>query len=65
MGIVRTRLKSMIAETLQSITGNRDLKAEISIELEIPRDSEHGDYASNIALALSRQSEAKSQADRL
>ena len=54
MGMVRTRLKSMIAETLESVTGNHDLKAEISIELEIPRSSEHGDYASNIALALSR-----------
>jgi arginyl-tRNA synthetase len=55
MGIVRTRLKSMIAETLQSVMGNRDMKAEISIELEIPRSSGHGDYASNIAFALSRQ----------
>ena len=55
MGIVRTRLKSMIAETLQSVMGNRDLKAEISIELEIPRSSGHGDYASNIAFALSKQ----------
>jgi arginyl-tRNA synthetase len=45
----------MIAETLESVTGNHDMKAEISsIELEIPRSSEHGDYASNIALALSR-----------
>jgi arginyl-tRNA synthetase len=54
MGIVRTRLKSMIAETLQSVIANVDKKAEISIELEIPRSTEHGDYASNIALALSR-----------
>jgi len=54
MGMVRTRLKSMIAETLESVIGNHDMKAEINIELEIPRGSEHGDYASNIALALSR-----------
>lgn len=54
MGMVRTRLKSMIAETLESVTGNHDLKAEINIELEIPRSPEHGDYASNIALVLSR-----------
>ncbi|MGD0398195.1 MAG: arginine--tRNA ligase [Syntrophobacteraceae bacterium] len=54
MGMVRTRLKSMIAETLESVTGNDDLKADISIDLEIPRGSEHGDYASNIALALTR-----------
>ena len=37
MGIVRNRLKSMIAESLQSVTGYRDLKAEVSIELDIPR----------------------------
>ena len=54
MDIVRSRLKSMIAETLQSVIGNRGMKAEIGIELEIPRDSGHGDYASNIALGLSR-----------
>ncbi len=55
MGIVRSRLKSMIAETLQSVMGNREMKAEISVELEIPKGSEHGDYASNIALGLTRQ----------
>ena len=55
MGMVRTRLKSMIAETLESVTGNHDPKADISIELSIPRGTEHGDYASNIALALTRR----------
>jgi arginyl-tRNA synthetase len=54
MDIVRSCLKSMIAQTLQSVIGNRDMKAEIGIELEIPRGSGHGDYASNIALGLSR-----------
>jgi arginyl-tRNA synthetase len=54
MGMVRTRLKSMIAETVQSVTGTQDMKADISFELEIPRSPEHGDYASNIALGLTR-----------
>jgi len=30
------------------------MKAQVSIELEIPRSIQHGDYASNIALTLSR-----------
>ena len=55
MGIVRSRLKSMIGETLPSVIGNREMRAEINVELEIPRSSEHGDYASNIALGLTRQ----------
>ena len=54
MGIVRNRLKSMIAEALQSVTGYRDQKTQVSIELDIPRDSGHGDYASNIAFGLTR-----------
>ncbi len=54
MGNVRNRLISMIAESVQSVIGYRDMKAEVSIELEMPRTSEHGDYASNIALGLTR-----------
>ncbi|SPF44994.1 Arginine--tRNA ligase [Syntrophobacter sp. SbD1] len=54
MGNVRNRLESMIAESLHSVAGYKDLKAELSIELDIPRISDHGDYASNIALGLTR-----------
>ncbi|MGA2402878.1 MAG: arginine--tRNA ligase [Syntrophobacteraceae bacterium] len=54
MGIVRNRLKSMIAEALQSVTGYQDKKTQVGIELEIPRTSGHGDYASNIAFGLTR-----------
>ncbi len=54
MGIVRNRLKSMIAEALHSVMEDRDEKPEVHIELDIPRTPEHGDYASNIALGLTR-----------
>jgi len=54
MGNVRNRLISMIVASLQSVAGYREMKAQVSIELEMPRTSEHGDYASNIALGLSR-----------
>ncbi len=54
MGIVRNRLKSMIAEALKSVIGDQDNKPQVSIELDIPRTPEHGDYASNIALGLTR-----------
>jgi arginyl-tRNA synthetase len=55
MGIVRNSLTSMIAEAVQSVAGDRDKKAEVRIELDIPRTPEHGDYATNIALGLTRQ----------
>jgi arginyl-tRNA synthetase len=51
---VRDRLKSLIAESLKSVAGYSDVEANAGIELEIPRSVQHGDYASNIALALSR-----------
>jgi arginyl-tRNA synthetase len=35
----------MIAEAVQSVTGKQDRNAEVRIELDIPRTSEHGDYA--------------------
>lgn len=54
MGIVRNILKSMIEGSLQSVAGYRDMKEEVNIELDLPRSSEHGDYASNIALGLTR-----------
>ena len=54
MGIIRDRLKSMIAASLQAVEGYRDIEAEVNVELEIPRTAQHGDYASNIALSLTR-----------
>ena len=54
MGIVRNRLKSMITEALKSVIGDQDKKPQVSIELDIPKTPEHGDYATNIALGLTR-----------
>jgi len=45
----------MIAGALQSVAGYREIKADVNIELEIPRTVQHGDYATNIALTLSRR----------
>jgi arginyl-tRNA synthetase len=55
MATVRNRLKSMISRSAQFVAGYRDLEAEVSIELDIPRNSGHGDYASNFALAVSKR----------
>src|SRR5512141_1173655 len=54
MGIVRTRLKSMIEEAIQPIVQNQDELAIVNIELDTPKIAAHGDYASNIALGLTR-----------
>ncbi len=55
MGTVRNRLKSIIARSAQSVAGYRDLETQLSIELEIPRNPGHGDYASNFAFALAKR----------
>ena len=52
---VRGRLKSVIASSLESVAGYSGIEAEAGIELEIPRSAQHGDYASNIALSLSKR----------
>jgi arginyl-tRNA synthetase len=55
MATVRNRLKSMIARSAQSVAGYRELEAEVNIELDIPRNSGHGDYATNFAFALAKR----------
>jgi arginyl-tRNA synthetase len=55
MGFVRNSLTAIIREAVRSVTGDRDNQAEVRIELDIPRTSEHGDYATNVALGLTRQ----------
>lgn len=55
MSIVRNRLISMIAEAALSLLPPRDGKeVDVTIELEIPKIREHGDYASNVAFGLTR-----------
>ncbi len=55
MAIVRNRLKSMIARAAHSLDGYQDLEAELTIELDIPKNSGHGDYATNFAFALAKR----------
>jgi arginyl-tRNA synthetase len=54
MGIIRNRLKEMIAEAIQPLLESQDNKAEINIELDIPKIAAHGDYATNAAMGLTR-----------
>lgn len=55
MSIIRSRLKSMIVDAAAPLlqAGNAP-EAELNIELDIPKVAEHGDYASNVALGLTR-----------
>lgn len=55
MSIIRNRLKSMIADAVHPLlrAGNAP-EAELNIELDMPKFAEHGDYASNVALGLTR-----------
>ena len=54
MGIIRNRLREMIAEAIQPLLGSQDSKAEINVELDIPKVPAHGDYATNAAMGLTR-----------
>lgn len=57
MASVRTQIIDMLAATVSPILETADLTAlnVPSIELEIPKSRQHGDYATNIALSLTRQ----------
>ncbi|MFZ2448525.1 MAG: arginine--tRNA ligase [Syntrophobacteraceae bacterium] len=51
MSVIRNRLESMIMDAIQPLLVD---KARINIELEIPKFSEHGDYATNVAFGLTK-----------
>ncbi len=57
MTIVRNRIIEMLAEAISPLLGAAEETAStgISIELDIPKASQHGDYATNVALSLTRQ----------
>ena len=57
MASVRTRIVNMLAAAASPLLEAADLPALdlSSIELEIPKSSQHGDYATNIALNLTRR----------
>ncbi|MCE5333585.1 MAG: arginine--tRNA ligase [Desulfobacteraceae bacterium] len=52
MNTVRNCLKSLIGEAIRPLL--KDSGAEINIELDIPKVAAHGDYASNVAMGLTR-----------
>lgn len=57
MTLVRTRIIQMLAEAIGPIAdraGVPPMEAG-TIELSIPKTSQHGDYATNVALSLTRQ----------
>jgi arginyl-tRNA synthetase len=56
MASVRTRLVEMLRDAISSLTGadNQPI-AGCPVELDNPRLPEHGDYATNLALSLTRQ----------
>ncbi len=53
MDDMRNRLKKMIAGAVETLLAGR-AGAELNVELEIPKGSEHGDYATNVAFALTK-----------
>ncbi len=52
MSIIRNGLKSMIGEAIRPLL--QESGVEIDIELDIPKFGTHGDYASNVAMGLTR-----------
>ena len=55
MSLIRNRILEMLKNAIILLLKNNATEsAYCALELEIPKITEHGDYASNIALALSR-----------
>ncbi|MBP8645381.1 MAG: arginine--tRNA ligase [Syntrophobacteraceae bacterium] len=54
MGIVRKRVEDMLFRAITRLLDSKTLPESVSIELDIPKFSKHGHYASNVALSLSR-----------
>jgi arginyl-tRNA synthetase len=55
MSLIRNHILSMLHKALTPLLpAGQPVPAAASIELEIPKMSQHGDYATNIALALTR-----------
>ncbi|MFP5211754.1 MAG: arginine--tRNA ligase [Acidobacteriota bacterium] len=52
MSIVRQKLINMIAEAIAPLL--EGVSANVSIELDIPKAAQHGDYATNVAMSLTR-----------
>ncbi|HOV86898.1 MAG TPA: arginine--tRNA ligase [Syntrophobacteraceae bacterium] len=54
MGIVRKRVEETLSRAVARVLDSPTLPDSLSIELDIPKFSQHGHYASNAALSLSR-----------
>lgn len=55
MSLVRYRIIKMVADAIAPLLSSVDQAAASNIELDIPKAAQHGDYATNIALSLTRQ----------
>ena len=57
MAIVRNRIIKMLADAIAPLLSSTEqtAAARFAIELEIPKVLQHGDYATNVALSLTRQ----------
>lgn len=57
MKLVRDRIVDMLIDAVAPLLreGGHDLLPVTSIELVIPKSPEHGDYATNVAMSLTRQ----------
>ncbi len=56
MSLVRSRLQAMLEQAARSLLMDHGLSSEEDpvVELEIPKIADHGDYATNAAMALTR-----------
>ncbi|MGD9503752.1 MAG: arginine--tRNA ligase [Syntrophobacteraceae bacterium] len=57
MALIRNQLFDILAEAVKPLfpSDEQDGSLESLIELDIPKQTQHGDYATNLALALSRR----------
>jgi arginyl-tRNA synthetase len=57
MSLVRNRIINLLSDAISPLLSSSEAAAPspFSIELQIPKLSQHGDYATNVALSLTRQ----------
>ena len=57
MALIRNQLFDILAEAVKPLfpSDEQDGSLESLIELDVPKQTQHGDYATNLALALSRR----------
>lgn len=55
MSIIRNRILELLYNTIESSFDLSNEETPLCIEMEIPKTAQHGDYASNVAMALTRR----------